>query len=335
MSRIMRINGNITSVLIITILFLLLLIPSGAMVTANTILDKAVIAYGQVTKMNSNLTNPIALESIPLKKVHVGDIDIAYKMFGKGEVLVLIPGSSMTMDEWDPNVLNRLASNHTVIIFDIRGIGNTTAGNKTWSIAQFANDTAGLLDALKTEKPVDVLGFSLGGFIAQELTLMHPQKVTKLILYATSCGGKATIPPQISPAAMKSMMSGNASKDTFLSALFPKEWIKANGAYIQKFISLMMLPPMETIQHQAEVGAIWKGFSSSFPEAMGFSSNALIVTNWPTVNAQRWELVTGEKTYVNVFGVSFILSTICHSYSSTDVGVDISICLVAMIETYS
>jgi hypothetical protein len=97
---------------------------------ANTILDKAVIAYGQVNKMNSNLTNPIASQNIPLKKVHVGDIDIAYKMFGKGEVLLLIPGSSMTMDEWEPNVLNRLASNHTVIIFDNRGIGNTTAGNK-------------------------------------------------------------------------------------------------------------------------------------------------------------------------------------------------------------
>jgi pimeloyl-ACP methyl ester carboxylesterase len=229
------------------------------MVIANTVLDKAMIAYGQANQMNSNLTNPIASQNILPKKVHVGDIDIAYKMFGKGEVLLLIPGSSMTMDEWEPKVLNRLASNHTVIIFDNRGIGNTTAGNKTWSIEQFANDTAAFLDALKIEKPVDVLGFSLGGSIAQELTLMHPQKVTKLILYATSCGGIATIPPQLSPTAMKSMMSGNASKDTFLSALFPKEWIKANGAYIQKFISLMMLPPMETIQHQAEVGANWKG----------------------------------------------------------------------------
>jgi pimeloyl-ACP methyl ester carboxylesterase len=206
--------------------------------------------------LNSNVTSP---QDLPAKKIHVGDIDIAYRMFGKGEALLLIPGSSMTMDEWEPNVLNRLASNHTVIIFDNRGIGKTTAGDKTWSIEQFANDTAGLLDALKIEKPIDVLGFSLGGFIAQELTLIHPQKVTKLILYATSCGGKATIPPQISPTAMKSMMSGNASKDTFLSALFPKEWIKANAAYVQKFISLMTLPPKESIQHQAQMAPNWKG----------------------------------------------------------------------------
>jgi pimeloyl-ACP methyl ester carboxylesterase len=252
-------KGNTTSVLVITIVLLLLLIPTSAMVIANTILDKTTIAYGQANKMNSNLTNPIASQNILSKKVHVGDIDIAYRMFGKGEVLVLIPGSSMTMDEWEPTVLNRLASNHTVIIFDNRGIGKTTAGNKTWSIEQFANDTSGLLDALKIEKPVDVLGFSLGGFIAQELTLLHPQQVNKLILYATSCGGKATIPPQISPTAMKSMMSENASKDTFVSALFPKEWIKANAAYVQKFISVMTLPPKESMQHQAEVGPNWKG----------------------------------------------------------------------------
>jgi len=58
---------------------------------------------------------------------------------------------------------------------------------------------------------------------------------------------------------MKSMMSGNASKDTFLSALFPKEWIKANAAYIQMFISQMTLPPKESIQHQAEVSLNCKG----------------------------------------------------------------------------
>jgi pimeloyl-ACP methyl ester carboxylesterase len=275
-------KGNTTSVLIITILLLLLLIPSSAMVIANTILVKATIAYGQANQMNSNLTNPITTQNILPKKVHVGDIDIAYKMFGKGEVLVLIPGSSMTMDEWEPNVLNRLASNHTVIIFDNRGIGNTTAGNKTWSIEQFANDTAGLLDALKIEKPVDVLGFSLGGSVAQELTLMHPQQVNKLILYATSCGGKASVPPQISPTAMKSMMSGNASKDTFLSALFPKEWMKANAAYIQKFGSLMTLPPKESIQHQAVVSLNWKGTCDILP---GITKPTLIITGTDDVTS--------------------------------------------------
>jgi len=152
-----------TSVLIITILLLLLLIPSSAMVIPNTILEKTTIAYGQVNKMNSNLTTPVAPESIPLKKVHVGDIDIAYKMFGKGEPLLLIPGFSATMDVWDPIMLGKLSSNHTIILFDNRGMGKTTAGNKTWSMEQSANDTAGLIDAVGIRKPVDVLALSWGG----------------------------------------------------------------------------------------------------------------------------------------------------------------------------
>jgi pimeloyl-ACP methyl ester carboxylesterase len=61
-------------------------------------------------------------------------------------------------------------SNH----FDYRGIGKTTVGDKTLSIEQFADDTAGLIDALGIRKPVDALGFSRGGNIALELTLMHP-----------------------------------------------------------------------------------------------------------------------------------------------------------------
>ncbi|HET7285419.1 MAG TPA: alpha/beta hydrolase, partial [Nitrososphaeraceae archaeon] len=87
-----------------------------------------------------------SLDNIQTKKVRAGDIDIAYKIFGKGKPLLLIPGFSATMDVWDPVMLYKLSSNHTIIIFDNRGIGKTTVGNKAWSIGQFANDTAGLID---------------------------------------------------------------------------------------------------------------------------------------------------------------------------------------------
>jgi pimeloyl-ACP methyl ester carboxylesterase len=239
---------------------------SSTMVIANTILYNATIAYGQANQMNSNLSNPIAPENLAPKRVHVGDIDIAYKIFGKGEPLLLIPGFSATMDVWDPIVLGKLSSNHTIILFDNRGIGKTTVGNKTWSIEQFANDTAGLIDALGIRKPVDLLGLSWGGYVAQELALTHPQKVNKLILYGTDCGGKATIlSPQISPEVGRSVESGNASIDTFLSIFLPKEWLKEkeNAAYVQKVFSAMMpsfnTTPKESIQHQAQTTYNWKG----------------------------------------------------------------------------
>jgi pimeloyl-ACP methyl ester carboxylesterase len=84
------------------------------------------------------------------------------------------------------------SSNHTVIIFDNRGVGNTTTGSIPVSIQQLANNTAGLLDVLKLQK-ADVLGYSLGSFVAQQLTVTHPEKVNRLVLVAGSCGGKEAI----------------------------------------------------------------------------------------------------------------------------------------------
>jgi pimeloyl-ACP methyl ester carboxylesterase len=73
-------------------------------------------------------------------------------MFGKGDPLILFNGASDSMDAWDPSFLTGISSNHTVIVFDQRGIGNSTAGSKPYTYPQLANDTAGLLDALKIPK---------------------------------------------------------------------------------------------------------------------------------------------------------------------------------------
>ena len=94
------------------------------------------------------------------------------------------------MDDWEPTILRELSSNHTVIIFDNRGVGNTTAGTKQFSIQQFANDSAGLLDALKIQK-ADVMGHSMGSFIAQQLTLTHQRRSTGLYLFLQHVVGKS------------------------------------------------------------------------------------------------------------------------------------------------
>ena len=142
----------------------------------------ASFAYGQASQTNSNNANS-NIQNIPAKKVHVGDIDVAYKMFGKGDPILLVSGASSDMNAWEPSTLRGLSSNHTVIIFDNRGVGNTTTGTKPFSVQQLANDTAGLLDALKIQK-ADVLGYSLGSLVAQQLTVTHPEKVNRLILIA-------------------------------------------------------------------------------------------------------------------------------------------------------
>ena len=84
--------------------------------------------------------------------------------------LILHNGASDHMDAWDPALLSRLASNNTVIIFDSRGIGNTTAGTEPYSIKLLANDTAGLMDALNIQE-ANVLGYSLGTFTTQQFAI--------------------------------------------------------------------------------------------------------------------------------------------------------------------
>ena len=83
-------------------------------------------------------------------------------------------------------------------------MANTTTCPKAFSILQFVNDTVGLMDVLKIQK-ADVLGHSMGGMIAQQLAVTHPEKVNRLILVSTTCGGKDSIPtsPQLLKLATK------------------------------------------------------------------------------------------------------------------------------------
>ncbi len=190
---------------------------------------------------SSNATNLVNIQNIPVQKVHVGDIEMAYKIFGKGDPILLISALGVSMDDWEPTILKELSSNHTVIIFDNRGVGNTTAGTKQFSIQQFANDSAGLLDALKIQK-ANVLGYSMGSFISQQFVLTHPEKVDRLVLVASTCGGKEGIPnsPEDLELGKKLLSSivNNTSIDpqevkTVISDSFGPTWIKQHPNFLE------------------------------------------------------------------------------------------------------
>jgi pimeloyl-ACP methyl ester carboxylesterase len=202
--------------------------------------------------------------------VQVRDINIAYKMFGQGKPILLISGIGQTKEAWEPSLLSNLAAtNHTLIVFDNRGIGETTVGTKPFSIEQFADDTAGLLDALHIEK-VDVIGYSLGSLVAQELSLNYPQKVDRLVLHGTSCGGNETVPPSEQTAEMLMTLSspeasGNMTAEqqamTFAQIMFPPEWLEEHPEILNAIIEA---PPFksvspEDIQQQAMAVGTWKG----------------------------------------------------------------------------
>src|SRR6476469_4692384 len=159
------------------------------LIVSFSIVTNTHIVYGQTNQTIAENEDLLNIQDIPAKKVNVGDIDIAYKMLGKGDPILLFNGASDGMDAWDPSFPRILSSNHTVIAFDSRGLGNTTSGSKPYTYQQLANDSAGLLDALKIQR-ADVMGYSLGSYIAEQLAIMYPDKVNSLVLIVSSSGVK-------------------------------------------------------------------------------------------------------------------------------------------------
>lgn len=133
------------------------------------------------------------LEPAPNQYVEAGGIKFSYRIIdatsGKSSAipLLMLIHFTGTMDYWDPAVVNGLAKERPVIVFNNRGIGRTS-GSPSDNVEEMASDTYAFIQALGYKK-VDVLGFSLGGFVAQELTAAHPELVNKLILAGTSNQG--------------------------------------------------------------------------------------------------------------------------------------------------
>jgi pimeloyl-ACP methyl ester carboxylesterase len=127
-------------------------------------------------------------EGATIYQVQANGIKIGYKLIGSGEPLVMIAGTGNTMDRWPHELIETLSKKYQLIIMDNRGMGYTTANDVTFTNKLFADDVIGLLDALKV-KQTNVLGFSLGSVITQELLLEYPQRFNKAVIYATSTDG--------------------------------------------------------------------------------------------------------------------------------------------------
>jgi pimeloyl-ACP methyl ester carboxylesterase len=115
-------------------------------------------------------------------------INYAYRQLGEGSVpVVLFQHFRGNLDNWDPALIEALAATRPVITFDNVGVGSTT-GTTPSTIAQMASDALAFLDALQYDG-VDVLGFSIGSFIAQEMALTRPASIRKLVLASSAPQG--------------------------------------------------------------------------------------------------------------------------------------------------
>src|SRR4051794_28460475 len=129
---------------------------------------------------------------------------------GAGEPLLLIQGMSGTHLSWGEQFVGDLERDFDVVAYDHRGIGRSDRVDDPFSIADLAEDAAGLLDALGWET-AHVMGISMGGMVAQELALRHPERIRTLTLGCTYCGGPgSSLSPQDTLQKLSAgMMSGD------------------------------------------------------------------------------------------------------------------------------
>ena len=161
-----------------------------------------------------------------MTQITVGDIEIDYEIQGSGAPLLMIMGLSFSRRDWGEQFTELLARNYQLILFDNRDAGLTSRSNRPYSIADMADDAAGLLDALNITK-THVFGVSMGGAISQEFALKYPHKLDKLILGCTMAGGTCSQLGDIS-----GVMNGNLSE-----LLFTPTFIQNNRQELTEFLS--------------------------------------------------------------------------------------------------
>jgi pimeloyl-ACP methyl ester carboxylesterase len=280
---------------VLSVIFLFVLIIPTSIIATSTPL-----VYGQTIQTIAENDDLLNIQDIQAKKVHVGDIDIAYKMLGKGDPILLFNGASDGMDAWDPSFPRILSSNHTVIAFDSRGLGNTTTGSKPYIYQQLANDSAGLLDALKIPK-ADVMGYSLGSYIAEQLAIMYPDKVNSLVLVGSSCGGKdhTPKPPEFlklqSEIVNKSLNNVSISQEEMkglVSASLGSGWIRLHPESLENIPTLQQAKPglsPESMNNQNNVGKHWENnpnWSGACDELAKTARPTLVITGTDDNNYQ-------------------------------------------------
>jgi pimeloyl-ACP methyl ester carboxylesterase len=129
-----------------------------------------------------------------MPRIKVRDIELHYDVYGSGEPLLMIMGLGASSAAWDPELVDALAGSFRTITFDNRGTGQSDKPDAPYSIEMFADDAAGVLDALDIRR-AHIFGVSMGGMIAQEFGLRHPERTGTLTLGCTTAGGAHSVPP--------------------------------------------------------------------------------------------------------------------------------------------
>jgi len=235
----------------------------------------------------------------PTQFLKSGDESYAYRRFGSGTglPLLLLQHFIGTLDNWDPAVTDRLADDHDVILFENAGVGRSS-GNVPTTIAGMAKHALAFLDGLGI-KQCDVLGFSLGGMVAQQMALDRPSILRRMILVGTAPRGGDDIMHLDKPSLATHLGNPDLKGYEVLQKIFftPSAPSQAAGA---AFIERLMLRQADrepqsgndVVQAQMTAFRDWEQPGNErFAELKGISNPTLVV------NGVHDEMIAVRNSY--------------------------------------
>jgi pimeloyl-ACP methyl ester carboxylesterase len=175
---------------------------------------------------------------------------IHYEVVGQGPVLVLLEGLGYGSWMWRSQV-DVLSRTHRLVVVDNRGISPSTPLPGPYSMEQFAQDALATLDAEGIDR-ASFLGVSMGGFIAQSVAALAPDRVERLVLVSTSPGGPDALPmPPATWAELTRLVPGETAVDrlrrTMALALTP-EFVQTHGVELEELVKIRLAAPMDPAQ---------------------------------------------------------------------------------------
>jgi len=163
----------------------------------------------------------------------VNGIKLYYETHGAGKPLILLHGGLGAIEMFGPN-LPALANGRQVIAVDLQGHGRTADIDRPFSIELMADDIAALIKHLKLERP-DIMGYSLGGGVALQTAIRHPELVGKLVLVSTPIRRSAFYPDILAQQGQVTAAAAEAMKQTPMYQLYasiaprPEDWARLLG----------------------------------------------------------------------------------------------------------
>lgn len=206
-----------------------------------------------------------------------GDVEVSYERAGSGAPMLLIMGMSGSRLTWGEPFLAELRRDFDVIAYDNRGVGESSWVREPFTIAELAGDAVALLDSLELDS-VHVAGISMGGMIAQELALAHPERVRTLTLGCTYCGGPgaALTAEPVVRRLTEAIMSGDRARALRTSwEVNVSSAVAADAASFARFSETVLKRPVAVPVIMAQMRAIAQHDTSA--RLPGLSMPTLVV----------------------------------------------------------